>query len=105
MAGSCVDFTLKLDELYNDSARCRAILQNNEDKIEEFNKWSENMIRFVKTILEEASSIICFKVISQLNFNDVYFRNGPDAPKSWNSNEQIFIISRSFWYFEKKLAL
>lgn len=58
MTGSNVGFTLDLDELYNDSARCRAILQNNEDKIEEFNKWSENIVRFVKTILEEASSIV-----------------------------------------------
>lgn len=49
-------FNLDLDEILKDSAKCRAALQNNEDKIEEFNKWSENMVRFVKTILEETSS-------------------------------------------------
>lgn len=53
---SAVGFDLEYAELFNDSAKCRAILQNNEDKIEEFNKWSENMVRFVKIILEEASS-------------------------------------------------
>jgi hypothetical protein len=53
---STVGFNLELDELFKDSAKSRAALQNNEDKIEEFNKWSENMVRFVKTILEETSS-------------------------------------------------
>lgn len=53
---SAVGFNLEFDELFNDTSKCRAILQNNENKIEEFNKWSENMVRFVKTILEEASS-------------------------------------------------
>jgi hypothetical protein len=53
---STVGFNLDLDELFKDSAKSRAALQNNEDKIEEFNKWSENMVRFVKTILEETSS-------------------------------------------------
>lgn len=53
---SALGYVFELNELFNDSAKCRAILQNNEDKIEEFNKWSENMVRFVKTILEEASS-------------------------------------------------
>lgn len=53
---SSVGFQLELDEIFNDSTKCRAVLQNNEDKIEEFNKWSENMVRFVKTILEEAHS-------------------------------------------------
>ena len=53
---SAVGFDLEFDDLFYDSAKCRAVLQNNEDKIEEFNKWSENMVRFVKTILEEASS-------------------------------------------------
>lgn len=53
---SSVGYSLDLNELTSDSAKCRAILQNNEDKIEEFNKWSENMVRLVKTILEEASS-------------------------------------------------
>lgn len=55
---STVGFNLDFEELFKDSAKCRAALQNNEDKIEEFNKWSENMVRFVKTILEEASSKI-----------------------------------------------
>lgn len=53
---STVGFNMDMDELFKDSAKCRAALQNNEDKIEEFNKWSENMVRFVKTILEETSS-------------------------------------------------
>lgn len=55
---SAVGFDLEFDELFNDTSKCRAVLQNNEDKIEEFNKWSENMVRFVKTILEEASSML-----------------------------------------------
>ena len=55
---SAVGFDLAFDELFNDTSKCRAVLQNNEDKIEEFNKWSENMVRFVKTILEEASSTL-----------------------------------------------
>ena len=53
---SDVGYSLDLNELFNESAKCRSVLQNNEDKIEEFSKWSENMVRFVKTILEEASS-------------------------------------------------
>ncbi len=53
---SAVGYLIESNELFNDSAKCRAALQNNEDKIEEFNKWSENMVRYVKTILEEASS-------------------------------------------------
>lgn len=53
---SSVGYNLDLEELFKDTVKCRATLQNNEDKIEEFNKWSENMVRFVKTILEEASS-------------------------------------------------
>jgi hypothetical protein len=56
LSNSAIGFDLNADELFRDSAKCRAALQNNEDKIEEFNKWSENMVRFVKTILEEASS-------------------------------------------------
>ena len=63
---SAVGFNLDLDELFQDSAKCRAALQNNEDKIEEFNKWSENMVRFVKTILEETSS----KIKKTVNFRN-----------------------------------
>ena len=59
---SAVGYSLDFTEIFNDSSRSRAILQNNEDKIEEFNKWSENMVRFVKTILEESSSKTFFKM-------------------------------------------
>ena len=55
---SSIGYSLDVKDIFTDSARSRSILQNNEDKIEEFNKWSENMVRFVKTILEEASSTI-----------------------------------------------
>ena len=68
---SAVGFDLEFDDLFNDSAKCRAVLQNNEDKIEEFNKWSENMVRFVKTILEEASStltLIKFSVVLTIHY-------------------------------------
>jgi hypothetical protein len=57
---SSIGYSLDVKDIVNDSARSRSILQNNEDKIEEFNKWSENMVRFVKTILEEASSTQLF---------------------------------------------
>lgn len=50
------DFQLVFSELALDTPAARAALQRNEDKIEEFNKWSENMVRFVQSILEEAES-------------------------------------------------
>lgn len=75
---SSVGFDLELDELFKDSAKGRAVLQNNEDKIEEFNKWSEGMVRFVKTILEEASSIILSGDIIPSNI----CRNVPNATES-----------------------
>lgn len=53
-----IGYALDFNEMVLDSMISRAILHNNEDKIEEFNKWSENMVRFVKTILDEASSKI-----------------------------------------------
>lgn len=50
------DFELVFSELALDTPKARVALQRNEDKIEEFNKWSENMVRFVQSILEEAES-------------------------------------------------
>lgn len=75
---SSVGFNLDLDELFQDSAKSRAALQNNEDKIEEFNKWSENMVRFVKTILEEASSKAEVNKFRTL----IFCRNGANVTKS-----------------------
>lgn len=72
---SSVGFNLDLDEIFKDSAKSRAAIQNNEDKIEQFNKWSENMVRFVKTILEETSSKVKRIYILDLKC----FRNGANV--------------------------
>jgi hypothetical protein len=51
-----MDYALSLTECALDTPSARSCLQRNEDKIDDFTKWSQNMVRFVKSILEEAES-------------------------------------------------
>lgn len=50
------EYALSLTECAQDTPSARACLHRNEDKIEDFSKWSQNMVRFVRSILEEAES-------------------------------------------------
>ncbi len=49
-------YALRLSECAQDTPSARSCLQRNEDKIDDFSKWSAALVRFVKSILEEAES-------------------------------------------------
>ncbi len=85
-------YELTFTELALDTPKVRAALQRNEDKIEEFNKWSENMVRFVQSILEEAESKY-FNGDSCL----YHFRNVTITAQFGCANWKIFKFSISFW--------
>ena len=51
-----MDYSITLSDCALDTPSARTRLQRNEDKIEDFSKWSQNVVRFVKSILEEAES-------------------------------------------------
>lgn len=79
-------YAISFTELVSDSVRARATLQLNEDKIEEFNKWSEGTVRLVKTILEEAARTI---PLTRIRSPSLSVRSHTAAAQSGRTNQQV----------------
>jgi hypothetical protein len=79
-------FVLEYAELVADTAKARAALQLNEDKVEDFSKWAEGVVRFVRVILDEADSTTAQqqerKGDCSLRLTAYLNRTGPGASQS-----------------------